>query len=222
MDLIVLLTLAATVFITSLSGALMPGPVLIITVSEATKRGFIAGPLIVLGHIVVELIIIIGLLLGLGAFLQLKPVLVAIGILGGAALTWMGYSTLKASYRKQVSLSDELEKAKSMSYGSTIGGIITTLSNPYFFLWWATIGIGLLSLFIRSVGTINLLVVFLFAVSHWMSDLIWYSVVSFTIGKGRQKLMSEKTYRTIIGSCGIFLLVFGAYFVLDALKAILV
>lgn len=221
MDLVVLLTLAMTVFITSLSGALMPGPVLIITVSEATKRGFIAGPLIVLGHIVVESIIIAGLLLGLGTFLQLKPVLVTIGILGGAALTWMGYATLKASYRKQVSLSNELEKAKTVTYGPIISGIITSLSNPYFFLWWATIGIGLLSLFIRSVGTINLFIALLFAVSHWMSDLIWYSAISFSIGKGKQKLMSEKTYRTIIGSCGLFLLVFGAYFVLDALRTIL-
>lgn len=221
MDLVVLLTLATTVFITSLSGALMPGPVLIVTVSEATKRGFIAGPLIVLGHIIVESIIITGLLLGLGAFLQLKPVLVTIGILGGAALTWMGYSTLKAAYRKQVSLSNELEKAKTVNYGPTISGIVTSLSNPYFFLWWATIGIGLLSIFIRSAGTVNLFIALLFAVSHWMSDIIWYSAISFSIEKGRQKIMSEKTYRTIIGACGVFLLVFGTYFVLDALRAII-
>ena len=221
MDLVVLLTVAMTIFITSLSGALMPGPVLIITVSEATKRGFIAGPLIVLGHVVVESIIIAGLLLGLGTFLQLKPVLITIGILGGAALTWMGYSILRTAYLKQVSLSNELEKAKTMTYGPTISGIITSLSNPYFFLWWATIGIGLLSLFIRSVGTMNLFIALLFAMSHWMSDFIWYSAISFSIEKGRQKLMSEKTYRTIIGSCGIFLLVFGAYFALDAFRAIL-
>lgn len=220
MDLVVLLTLVMTVFITSLSGALMPGPVLIVTVSEATKRGFIAGPLIVLGHVLVESIIIVGLLLGLGAFLQLKLVLVTIGILGGAALTWMGYSILKASYLKQISLSNEIEKAKTVLYGPTISGIITSISNPYFFLWWATIGIGLLSLFIRSVETINLFVILIFTMSHWMSDLIWYSAISFSIGKGRQKLMSEKTYRTITGSCGIFLLVFGAYFVLDAFRAI--
>jgi len=222
MDLILTITLMVSVFILSLSGALMPGPVLVLTISESVKKGFIAGPLIVLGHIIVESIIIASLLLGLGGIIQLEPVLIIIGILGGSALTWMGYSLLNVSYKAQISISKEIEKAESVTHDPIVGGIITSLSNPYFFLWWATIGIGLISLFIRSVGAISLLAVALFATSHWMSDLIWYSVVSFSIGKGRKKFMNDKTYRTVIGFCGIFLLVFGAYFVLDAIRTLLI
>jgi len=222
MDLILTITLMISVFILSLSGALMPGPVLVLTVSESVKKGFIAGPLIVLGHIIVESIIIAALLLGLGSIIQLEPVLIIIGILGGSALTWMGYSLLNASYKAQISISKEIKKVETVTHGPIVGGIITSLSNPYFFLWWATIGIGLISLFIMSIGVLNLLAVALFALSHWMSDLLWYSVVSFSIGKGRKKLMSDKTYRTVIGFCGIFLLVFGAYFVLDAIRTLLI
>lgn len=216
-----LLTLAITVFITSLSGALMPGPVLIITVAESTRRGFIAGPLIVIGHVIVEAIVIAALLLGLGVIIQQRTVLIAIGIIGGFALIWMAYSLLNAAFRTKISLLKEVKKAKSLAYGPIIGGIVTSLSNPYFLFWWATIGMVLITSFV-SLLTASLIPVIIFAISHWMSDLLWYSFVSFSISKGRQRLMSEKTYRTLIGSCGVFLLAFGAYFILDALRTILV
>ena len=222
MSLILIITLMVSVFILSLSGAIMPGPVFVLTISESTKKGFIAGPLIVLGHIIIESIIIAALLLGLESIIKLEPVFIIIGLLGGSALIWMGDSLLHASHKAQISISNEIEKTKTVTHGPIVGGIITSLSNPYFFLWWATIGVGLLTLFIKAVGTLNLLAVALFALSHWLSDLLWYSVVSFSIGKGRKKLMSEKAYRTTIGLCGIFLLIFGAYFVLYAIKALIV
>ena len=45
-----LLTIVAGAFVVALSGAMAPGRVLTITISETLKRGFKAGPLIVLGH----------------------------------------------------------------------------------------------------------------------------------------------------------------------------
>jgi len=222
MSLILIITLMVSVFILSLSGALMPGPVLVLTVSESVKKGFIAGPLIVLGHIIVESMIIAALLLGLESVIRLEPALIVIGILGGSALTWIGCSLLNASHKAQTSISKEIEKAGTIKHGPVFGGIITSLSNPYFFIWWATVGAGLISLFIRAVGTLNLLVVGLFALSHWMSDILWYSVVSFSISKSRNKFMSERVYRAVIGFCGIFLLVFGAYFIIYSIRGLLI
>jgi threonine/homoserine/homoserine lactone efflux protein len=79
-----------TSFLVGLSGALMPGPVLVVTVSHATRRGFIAGPLIVLGHALLELALVVGISLGLGQYLVLEPVSGVLGIVGGVVLAWMG------------------------------------------------------------------------------------------------------------------------------------
>ena len=48
-------------FMIALSGALMPGPLLTVTISEATRRGTVAGPLMILGHGILELALVLRL-----------------------------------------------------------------------------------------------------------------------------------------------------------------
>jgi hypothetical protein len=57
-----LLTIFASSFVIALSGALMPGPLLTATISECSQRGFIAGPLLITGHAILELVLVIALL----------------------------------------------------------------------------------------------------------------------------------------------------------------
>ena len=56
-------------FIIGFSGALTPGPVLSVTIVESSRRGFLAGPLITLGHGLAELgwLVLLGSLPFLGA-----------------------------------------------------------------------------------------------------------------------------------------------------------
>jgi len=58
-----------TSFIVALSGALMPGPLLTLTVGEAARRGFWAGPLIIVGHALLELALAYG-----GGPVQIKEI----------------------------------------------------------------------------------------------------------------------------------------------------
>jgi len=44
----------ATSFAVGFSGAITPGPLLVYSIREAIKRGFAAGPLVVLGHALLE------------------------------------------------------------------------------------------------------------------------------------------------------------------------
>ena len=78
-----LITIFSTSFMIALSGALMPGPVLTVTVSESTRRGALAGPLMMLGHGILELALIMALFAGLAPFLSQDKVFITVSFVGG-------------------------------------------------------------------------------------------------------------------------------------------
>ena len=86
-------SLAAIFFVSlavGLSGALMPGPMLTVTINESYRRGFVAGPLVVAGHAVLEGALIVLLVLGLDQVLGNDAFFGVVGVAGGAFLLWMG------------------------------------------------------------------------------------------------------------------------------------
>jgi hypothetical protein len=83
-------------FIIALSGALMPGPVLAVTITEASRIGLRAGPLIMLGHALLELALFSLLVLGFVHFINHPVVLGVVGVAGGAILLWMSCGMLKS------------------------------------------------------------------------------------------------------------------------------
>ena len=68
-----LAAIAGTSFILALSGALMPAPLLTVTVAEAAQRGVRAGPLIITGHAILELLLVVAVIKGLGGVSQRSP-----------------------------------------------------------------------------------------------------------------------------------------------------
>jgi threonine/homoserine/homoserine lactone efflux protein len=52
-----MIKLLAIGFLIGLTGAVVPGPMLFATIEASLRRGWIAGPLIVLGHAAVEVLI---------------------------------------------------------------------------------------------------------------------------------------------------------------------
>ena len=83
-----------TAFIIGLSGAMMPGPVLVATINRSARMGFKAGPLVVLGHAIIEAALITAIVLGLGAALEKQSVVNPILVFGGAMLVFMGAQIL--------------------------------------------------------------------------------------------------------------------------------
>ena len=83
-----------TSFVIALSGALMPGPLLTATIAESSRRGFIAGPLLIGGHAILEMALIGALLLGLAPFLQKPAVFTIIALAGAGILLWMAVGML--------------------------------------------------------------------------------------------------------------------------------
>lgn len=163
-----------------------------------------------------ELSLVAALFYGLGTFIRQPAVLGVIGLVGGVILLGMGVSMLLHAPR--LSLAKEIQ-ASSVSNPSLHGrwwqmfhhpaaaGFLTSLSNPYWALWWATIGLGYVGLSQR-LGTAGIAS---FYGGHILSDLGWYSLVSLGFAAGRS-FISDKLYRGLLYGCGIFLMAFGLYF----------
>jgi len=196
-------------FVIALSGALVPGPLFSITVSESARRGFIAGPLIILGHGILELAMVALLLLGVAPLLTADTTKRAIGAIGGIILIYMGYALLRDARGARLETKTE-GKAKGMN--PVVSGIVGSVSNPYWTIWWVTIGLGYL---IASLKYGMAGVVFFF-VGHVLADLAWYSLVSFAISRGR-KVIGDRGYRALLYGCGVLLFVFGGWFALGAI-----
>jgi threonine/homoserine/homoserine lactone efflux protein len=193
-----------TSFIVGLSGALMPGPLLTVTISQSASRGWIVGPLIVLGHAILELSLIVAIVYGMGQFLTHPPVIGTIGIIGGAVLLWMGGSMVKDA--RKVSLVMDGRKGIS-SLHPVWAGILTSLSNPYWAVWWATIGLSYIGFSLKY----GLAGISLFYAGHILSDLGWYVLISVLVHYGK-RVTNDRAFQAVIAVCGIFLLFFGLYF----------
>jgi len=187
------LTLFASSFVIALSGALMPGPLLTATISESSRRGFTAGPLMIAGHAV----------LGLAPFLQKPAVFAAIALIGSAILIFMAVGM----FRSLPTLRLSWEPASRRTTHPMISGILMSIANPYWTIWWATIGLGYI-LYSLQFGIRG--VAFFFA-GHILADLAWYSLISAAVAGGRH-FLTDRLYRGLIAVLAAFLVGFAGYF----------
>lgn len=213
-----------TAFLVGLSGAMMPGPLLTVTIGESTRRGFVAGPLIVLGHGILEGVLVLALALGLAAFLAASAVAKGIAVVGGLFLLYLGWGMFKDARTGKVELAfsagsssggacactDQKNNPAKQSRGMhpVLAGIFISLSNPYWSLWWATVGLGYITFSLKQ-GSLGLASFF---TGHILSDLVWYSLVSGMIAGGR-RFLKPVLYQGILAVCGLFLLGLGGYFI---------
>ena len=209
-----ILIFIATSFAVGLSGALVPGPMMTVTISDSLKKGFIAGPLVVIGHFIAELSIIILIFAGLGWFIGSNTAVFVIGTLGGFMMVVMGYRIIGSSNSLKELKEDHEDDKISKGYGSVISGVLTSFSNPFFFLWWATIGWAFMFKGLEIAGIFGVLG---FLIGHWASDLSWFSMVSFFTSRG-SLVMTENHYKILMKGSGVFLMILGVYFLLNAQK----
>lgn len=196
------LFLLSVIFI-SLSGVMMPGPLFAVTVVKSYKNK-VAGALIALGHGVIEFPLIFLLYFGLSNIFASTTVQRGISLVGGAILIYMGVQTFRT--REEVSA-----EYKDSKYDAFVAGVVATGANPYFFLWWATIGIAL----IMNAYLFGLIGFLIFCVTHWSCDFLWNTFVSLTVFKSR-RFWSRKGYNLIFGFCFAILISFGVWFIVSS------
>ena len=198
-----LITIFCTSFVIALSGAMMPGPLLTATISETSRQGFKAGPLLILGHGILELFLVLALILGLAPFIQRQEVFIFTAFAGAVILVWMAVGMLRALHGLHI----DWEKKSAGSNHLIISGILLSIANPYWTIWWASIGLGYI-LYSQKFGIPGILFFFL---GHIMADLTWYAIVSLAVDRGRH-FLTDRLYRGVIGVCASFLIVFACYF----------
>lgn len=197
-----------TAFLVGLSGAMMPGPLLTVTIAESARRGFKAGPLIVLGHAILELALIIALLAGLSFYLKKPLVTNIISIVGGAFLLFIGLNMIRDVLAGRATLEGSGNDVKSVNMHPVMAGILVSVSNPFWIVWWATIGLTYLTMALKS----GVMGITSFFSGHIMADLLWYSLVAAAIAGGR-RFIKPQVYQGIIMLCGLFLIGLGGYFI---------
>ena len=190
-------------FLIALSGALMPGPLLTATIAESSRRGFIAGPLLIGGHAILELALVVALLLGLAPLLQRPEVFAGIALIGSAILIFMAFNM----FRSLPKLSLSWDAPSKRTAHPMLNGIIMSVANPYWSIWWATIGLGYI-LYCLQFGIWG---VFFFYIGHILADLAWYSLISAAVAGGRH-FFTDRFYRGLIGILATFLVGFAGYF----------
>ena len=196
-----------------LSGALMPGPMFTVCVAESYKKCFWAGPLMVVGHAIPEIALAVLFSIGLNKFLDDKTVVGVIGIVGGLFLGWLAVKIF-VEVRRGVTV--DLTSKKDVGWGPLVAGIWTSVSNPGWIVWWATIGARyiLLSLDHGIIGVV------FFLVGHEMADLVWYGTVSFLVSRGRGRI-SDRIYHGVLYACSFLVLVFAVLFLVNGIRSVI-
>ncbi len=203
--------MTALSFFAALSGAVVPGPVFVVVVSESLKKGAKAGPLIVIGHLIIEAIIIAAILLGLDILLSSAQATKAISYVGGAVFLLMGAMLINAARNVKGNIARE-SNTKLASHGLVVAGFLASASNPQFYFWWLATGIPTIAVALSSAGTAGF-IAFLFG--HAAADLVWFSFIGWSVEKGRSYLNPKAVKAILLGSAA-FLLVFGVYLLLSA------
>ena len=191
----------------SMSGVLSPGPVTAATMSAGSRRAD-AGAWIAVGHGVIEFPLMGLILLGAGAWLASRPFQIAVGWAGGAVLVGMAVMMFLSLPKPPAD-----QKPVARVDRPLLTGVILTAGNPYFLLWWATVGLALAT----QAAKLGVLAFVLFAVVHWACDLIWLSVLSVASFKGIG-LMGARAQRAVTIVCAAAMVVFGGKFILGAMS----
>jgi threonine/homoserine/homoserine lactone efflux protein len=201
---------AATIVLVTASGALAPGPLFFATIIHGAKTGAKAGLAVAIGHMLVELPLVLLMASGLLSIANEPLVKHSLGIIGGLALLTFGGLQIHGAIR-QVNPNSGLN-SRAITRSSLLLGILFSGLNPFFLVWWLSAGSLLVAdalLFGAIAG-----VLLMYGLHVWM-DYLWLTVVAHLAGKGRD-LLGWRGYRWMLIAFGLILIFFGINFVAKA------
>lgn len=201
-----LLGFAIVVIVISASGVLSPGPLFTANIFYGLKGGAKAGLKMAYGHTLVEFPLVI--LLGLGAFsLEAIPEFrTYIAIIGALGLFVFAGIQLKQIFKNSV------EPINGPKHGPFLAGILLSAFNPFFIIWWLTIGLKLISDALIYWSFWGILIMFLLHI--WM-DYVWLSSTALVSSK-ISKILSNRNFKVLVAGLSVVLVYFGITFLIDA------
>jgi len=202
-----MLPLLISVVVISASGVMQPGIMFAMTIAKSYKSPW-AGAQIALGHAVIEVPLILLIYFGFAQFFQNTTVQLVLSIVGGGMIIWLGINMFRT--RTEVT-----QRGKDLPYNAFTAGILTSVLNPFFWVWWAAIGTMLVMKFL-DFGTIGLI---LLIVVHWLFDLVWFSFISVLVYK-THSLWGRKLHEGIFIGCSLLLIGFGGWYMISGIQLV--
>jgi threonine/homoserine/homoserine lactone efflux protein len=191
----------------SLSGVLAPGPITAVAVGKGGRSPH-AGALVAIGHGIVEVPLMVAVFYGVGRLMALSYVQAGIALLGGLLLLVMGVGMLRSIRQAEVG-SDQDTRSP------IVAGILLSIGNPYFLVWWATVGAALIMRSLRF-GVLGFVA---FGALHWLCDLAWGYFLSALSFKGGA-FFGRRFQQVVFVVCGMFLVFSSARLLVEAAKAV--
>jgi threonine/homoserine/homoserine lactone efflux protein len=229
-----ILEFAGEVIVLSMSGVLSPGPLFLANIIYGSKQGYYAGIKIANGHMAVELLLIILSSLsifGLSHFSVGPVALRVVGMIGGIAIILFSVVQISNVVKRIRNTGDTINtnnKSKKLAIGHgsnylffldkinrridrgpLVVGIIFTAMNPFFVIWWLTVGIKLISDTIYLFGIVE--GVFLLFLFHIWMDYAWLALTAYLISKG-WSIVKMRSYHLFMVCINIVLISYGFYF----------
>jgi len=200
-----ILAFAAMVILISASGVMSPGPLFAANIFYGLRDGAKAGLKMACGHTIVEFPLVF--LLGIGALSleSLPESRGVIGIVGSIGLFAFAGLQLRTVFKQRT---DSVFTAK---HGSLLAGVLLSALNPFFLIWWFTIGFKLISDSLELWSFWGIGMMFLFHI--WM-DFVWLWTIAFLASKS-SSLISNKSYRILMIILSGVLVYFGITFLIQ-------
>ncbi|GBC75305.1 hypothetical protein HRbin06_00622 [archaeon HR06] len=191
------------VVIVSLSGALSPGPLFFCSIIDGAKKGAKGGFYISLGHTLFEFPYVFLLSLGLqNLILNFK---FEISLIGGLALIFFGSLQMYEAFK------EKKPKNNLRFTNSIILGVIFTGLNPFFLIWWVTVGLKIILDSLTLASLTGLLLMYLF---HIWIDFLFLTLSAYLAKKGIN-LLGLRIYPLLLFSFSSLLIIFGIYFIIS-------
>ena len=201
----VILPFAVMVIAISASGVMSPGPLFTANIVYGLKEGKIAGLKIAMGHTVVEFPLIVFLGLGTISLETFPEYRILITVIGAIGLFVFAGLQIKSIFGK------DFRNETNSNKNSFLAGILLSALNPFFIIWWLTIGIVLITESIALWGFSGILILFIFHI--WM-DYVWLFAVAGFASKAKN-ILSNNNYKILIVGLSILLVYFGIQFLLQ-------
>lgn len=194
----------------SLSGVMSPGPLTAFLIMRGRESPW-AGVWITLGHALAEIPLILGLFMGLQPFFETPGMREGVSLAGGGALLYLGRGAFGSS-PAPLSGGERIHQRSAL-----VGGVALTALNPYWILWWLTVGASLISRtgeFGWLAGLAGMIVV------HLLADAAWAVFITWSSNRGSQAI-GEAGWRRIERGYAWVMCGFGAFFLYDGLRGLL-
>ena len=201
----VVVSFALMVIAISASGVMSPGPLFTANIVYGLKEGKIAGLKIAMGHTVVEFPLIVFLGLGTISLETFPEYRILITVIGAIGLFVFAGLQIKSIFGK------DFRNKTNSNKNSFLAGIFLSALNPFFIIWWLTIGIVLITESIALWGFSGILILFIFHI--WM-DYVWLFAVAGFASKAKN-ILSNNNYKILIAGLSILLVYFGIQFLLQ-------